>query len=199
MSKNKIQNKNSTELIYDSMSDSILDITEKLVKKDGVHTITVRKILEELGITNRVFYNRFKNVDEVLELVYTKLVMEMRKTVRSDIDPEKDFFGYITDLGVKALMATYEIKMEFSRYMFEHDSLTNANRVWWTDEIKKIIGLGKDLGVIKKDIDDERLAYSIWCFLRGFNADAVLRKISKEEAMENFKFGFECLLNGVKA
>lgn len=194
----KVCKKNNIEYISDSISDSIIDITEKLVKKDGAHNITVRKILDELGTTNRVFYNRFRNVDDVLEILYTKLVLKMQRTVRSDIDPDKDFFGYVMDLGVKALTATYEIKMEFSRYMFEHDSLTNANRIWWTNEIEKIISRGKKLGVLK-NIDDDKLAYSVWCFLRGYNADAVLRKMSVDEAIENFKFGFGCFLDGVKA
>ena len=194
----KVCKKNNIEYISDSISDSIIDIAEKLVKKDGAHNITVRKILDELGTTNRVFYNRFRNVDDVLEILYTKLVLKMQRTVRSDIDPDKDFFGYVMDLGVKALTATYEIKMEFSRYMFEHDSLTNANRIWWTNEIEKIISRGKKLGVLK-NIDDDKLAYSVWCFLRGYNADAVLRKMSVDEAIENFKFGFGCFLDGVKA
>ena len=189
--------KKDTKLISDSISDSIVDIAEKLAKRDGAHTITVRKILTELGTTNRVFYNRFRNIDEVLELVYSKAVVQMHKTINSDINPTEDFFGYVMDLGVKVLMATYDIKMEFARYMFEHDSLTNANRIWWTDAIKKIINQGKQLGAIK-DIDDEKFAYSVWCFLRGFNADAVGRKISKDEAVEHFKFGFGCLLDGVR-
>ena len=194
----KVCKKNNIEYISDSISDSIIDIAEKLDKTDGAHNITVRKILDELGTTNRVFYNRFRNVDDVLEILYTKLVLKMQRTVRSDIDPDKDFFGYVMDLGVKALTATYEIKMEFSRYMFEHDSLTNANRIWWTNEIEKIISRGKKLGVLK-NIDDDKLAYSVWCFLRGYNADAVLRKMSVDEAIENFKFGFGCFLDGVKA
>lgn len=194
----KVCKKNNIEYISDSISEAIIDIAEKLVKKDGAHNITVRKILDELGTTNRVFYNRFRNVDDVLEILYTKLVLKMQRTVKSDINPDKDFFGYVMDLGVKALTATYEIKMEFSRYMFEHDSLTNANRIWWTNEIEKIISRGKKLGVLK-NIDDDKLAYSVWCFLRGYNADAVLRKMSVDEAIENFKFGFGCFLDGVKA
>ena len=55
----KVCKKNNIEYISDSISDSIIDIAEKLVKKDGAHNITVRKILDELGTKNRVFYNRF--------------------------------------------------------------------------------------------------------------------------------------------
>ena len=49
-----------------------------------------------------------------------------------------------------------------------------------------------------KNIDSDMLSYSIWCFCRGFNADAVGRRLSKEDAIKNFKFGFGCILDGIK-
>lgn len=185
------------ELIQDEVSDRIIDIAERFAKQDGAHTITVRKILNELGTTNRVFYNRFRNIDDVLEAVYTKAVYRMQKTIKSDIDPRKDFFGFAMDIGVKVLTATYDIKMQFSNYMFEHDSLTDMNRMWWTEQIKKIVKLGNDVGALK-DVDSDMLSYTIWCFLRGYNADAVGRRLPKEEAIKNFKFGFGYLIEGLK-
>ena len=50
-------------LISDSISEEIVRIAEDLATRDGAHTVTVRKILEKLGTTNRVFYNRFRNID----------------------------------------------------------------------------------------------------------------------------------------
>ena len=87
--------------------------------------------------------------------------------------------------------------MQVSRYMFEHDSLTENNRIWWTGEIKKLIEYGKQQNLIK-DVDPEELSYSIWCFCRGYNADAVGRNLSKEDAVRYFKFGFGCFLDGLK-
>ena len=57
-------------LINDEMSQKIIEHTESLVTLHGSRCITVRKILSEMGITNRVFYNRFHNIDQVLEIVY---------------------------------------------------------------------------------------------------------------------------------
>jgi len=187
----------SKNLIHDDISEKIIEIADRLAKKDGAHTITVTKILAELGATNRVFYNRFKNIHEVLETVYKKAVYKMQESIKSDIDPENDFFGYAMDVGVKVLIATYDVKMQFSNYMFEHDSLTDMNRKWWLKQIKNMIALGEELGVVK-DIDSEMMSYTIWCFLRGYNADAVGRRLAKEEAIKNFKFGFGLLLEGVK-
>ncbi|MBQ8525101.1 MAG: TetR/AcrR family transcriptional regulator [Clostridia bacterium] len=185
------------ELINDEMSDRIIAIAEDMATRDGAHTVTVKRILNELGTANRVFYNRFHNLDEVLEIVYKNAVLKMHQCIKSDIDPEDDFFDYVLDVVINVLTATYDIKKQFARYAFEHDSLTQANYEWWTEEIKKIIEYGKSRNLIK-DVDSDMLSYSIWCFCRGFNADAVGRNLSKEEAVRCFRFGFGCLIAGLK-
>jgi len=101
------------------------------------------------------------------------------------------------DVAVKVLLSTYEVKNQFSQYMFEFDSMKEANRIWWTNKIKEIIEVGKQTGQLK-DVDSEKLSYTIWCFFRGYNADAVHRQLSKEEAVENFQFGLQCLFHGIK-
>lgn len=184
-------------LICDSVSDEIIDIAEKLVTANGVKNITVRKILTEMGVTNRVFYNRFHNLSEVLEIVYKRAVLKMRKSINSDYDIETDFYNYIMDVSIKVLVNTYDIKQEFSQYMFEFDSSSDSNKKWWTGQIKKIIDSAIASGYLK-DVDSEMLSYTIWAFFRGYNADAVHRKLSKEDAVKQFKFGLNCLLDGIR-
>lgn len=184
-------------LIYDSISEKIISIAEKLATGEGAHNVTVKKITSELGATNRVFYNRFHGVDEVLEIVYKKAVLRMHESVKSDYDINTEFFEYVLDVTEKVLINTYNIKKEFNQYMFSHDSLTESNYKWWVCEIKKIIKIGKENKQIK-DVDPDMLSYAVWCFCRGYNADAVSRNISKEEALKNFRFGFGCLLDGIR-
>ncbi len=185
------------DLIADEVSGEIIAIVEKMAKEEGAHNVTVRKVLSEMGVTNRVFYNRFRNIDEVLEIVYKNAVYKMHESLKSEYDVEKDFFEYIMDVAVKVLINTYDIKMHFSRYMFEHDSLTQENFNWWTEKTKKLIEYAKEKKLIK-DVDSDMLSYSIWCFCRGYNADAVSRKLSLDEAIKSFKFGFGCLIDGVR-
>lgn len=185
------------DLISDEISEEIIKITERMATENGAHTVTVSKILSELGYTNRVFYNRFHNIDEVLEIVYKNAVVKMHESLKSEYDIKKDFFEYVTDVAVDVLINTYDIKMQFSRYMFEHDSLTEHNRIWWTNEIKKLIEYASSNHIIK-DVNAEILSYYIWCFCRGYNADAVSRKLSKEDAVKYFKIGFGYFLDGLK-
>lgn len=184
-------------LINDEMSDVIIDTASRLATAGGAHTLTVRKILRELDITNRVFYNRFHNIDEVLEIVYKKNIMQMRQCLADKYDKSKDFFEYVLDVLTQVLVSTYDIREQFSHYVFEYDSINDSNYRWWMDEIKKLVNYAKENNIIK-DVDSEALSYSIWCFSRGFNADAICRRFTKEEAVEYFRYGMSFFLEGLK-
>lgn len=184
-------------LIKDEMSDMIIDAAAKLATSDGANTLTVRKVLRELDITNRVFYNRFHNIDEVLEIVYKKTVFQMRECLADKYDEKKDFFEYVLDVLTQVLIGTYEIREQFSHYVFEYDSINDSNYRWWMVEIKKLVEYAKENNLIK-DVDSEALSYSIWCFSRGFNADAICRRFTKQEAVEYFRYGMSFFLEGLK-
>ena len=185
------------QLISDEMSEKILEAAENIVMTCGAGTLTVRKILTTLNITNRVFYNRFHNIDEVLAIVYENTTLKIRESILSGLDEKKDFFENAMDLAVKTLAISYETKMQFNQYVFENDSLTENNYEWWKEEIKKLIEYAKANQYIK-DVDSEKLSYSLWCFCRGFNADAVARNLPRDEAEKTFRYGFGFLLDGLK-
>ena len=183
--------------ICDEMSERIVSAAETIVTKEGTHKLTVRKILTRLGITNRVFYNRFRNIDEVLGVLYQQTVVKIRKRFAARTQGKADYFEYVTDLAVEALMLSYDTKMQFNHYMFENDSVNEANRAWWVQEIRKHI----DEAIAKryiKEVDSEALSYAIWCFCRGYNADAVGRRIPREKAEADFRYSFFFLLEGLK-
>ena len=189
--------KEENELIYDEMSEKIIDVTAKIIADEGAHNINVRKILKYLGITNRVFYNRFHNIEEVLKIVSEKSILEVRKSLTFHFSDDKDFFEQIMDEVEKTLIVSYETRMNFAHYVFENDSSSDSNFKWWTEEIKKIINRAMDKGLIKK-VDPDMTSYAIWCFIRGFNADAIGRKLPLEEALKRYRYGFKFILNGLK-
>ena len=112
------------KLISDDMSELIINTVEKLVTENGAHAINVRQVLKELDITNRVFYNRFHNIDEVLEIIYKRTILKIRECVDANckIENENDFFNYVMDIIVSSLTSSYDNKMKFIHYVFENDS-----------------------------------------------------------------------------
>ena len=185
------------ELIHDEMSKLIIRTVEEMVTQNGAAGINVRKVLQKLNISNRVFYNRFHNIDEVLAAVYKSTIMKVREGTTSSFDPEKDFFEQVTDMVTNSLIASYDAKMRFNQYVFENDSRNSGNYEWWVDEIKKLISYAVSRELIK-EVDADILSYSIWCFCRGFNADAVARNLPRDEAVRRFRYSFSFLLEGLK-
>lgn len=192
-------NTSATELITDAVSDNIIEITEKLVTENGAHSVTASSVIRALGVSNRVFYNRFHNIDEVLKIVYRNLVLRMRKNIQIEFSENEDFFEYAKRIIVNSLTDTYDLKKNFSQYTFEHDSISEDNRIWWTTKIKQLFKYGMDKGLLKKDLDTDTLSYFLWCLCRGCNADAVSRNLTKEEASKCLLEGFNYFVEGVKA
>lgn len=191
------QTQSKDVLIKDEMSELIIETADRLGAAHGVHTVTVRKLLRELGITNRVFYNRFHNINEVLDAVYERMSLKVRDSSISRYDGQRDFFEYVMDVIERSLLSSYDTKMRFNQFVFENDSLTNANYEWWMAEIKKLIDYAKARDLIR-DVDSDVLGYSIWCFCRGYNADAVGRGLPRDEAVKKFRYSFGFLLDGLK-
>lgn len=186
------------ELIFDEMSETIIAAAAKLASESGAKSVNVRMVLQELEITNRVFYNRFHNIDEVLQIAYERLVLQIRQSIISKFDPEGDFFSQVIDIVANTLVMSYRLKMKMNDYVFQSDSIYGDNYLWWKSEIAKLIDFGKAKKFLK-DVDSEVMSYAIWCFVRGYNADAVGRKLPLEEAVTNFKYAFGILLDGMRA
>lgn len=185
------------KLICDEVSEQIIDAAESLTLSVGAHNINVRKILKHLGITNRVFYNRFHNIEEVLNIISERSILKVRKSLNFHFDDNKDFFEQIMDEVEKTLIISYETRKNFVHYVFENDSVTDSNYKWWIKEIKKILNYAIDKGYIKK-VDTDMTSYAIWCFVRGFNTDAIGRNLTLEEALERYRYGFKFILDGLK-
>jgi AcrR family transcriptional regulator len=184
--------------ISDEMSQAIVATVEQIALSEGTERINVRTVLRALNITNRVFYNRFSNIDEVLAIVYENTVLKIRESIIAKFDPEGDFFAQVIDIVANTLMMSYENKMHLHQYIFASDSLSDQNFRWWNNEIRRLIAFGKQRGYLK-DVDEEATSYAVWCFIRGYNADALGRGIPKEIAVRDFRYSFGILLDGMRA
>lgn len=185
--------------IRDEMAEKIIETAEHLATTEGANTLTVRKILQTLNITNRVFYNRFHNIEEVLEIIYRNMIVKIRASITPEqTDSAADFFEHVIDVVTRSLIMSYENKMAFNQYIFENDSHSQSNYAWWHTEIKKLIDYAKEKKYIK-EIDSDAMSYAIWCFCRGYNADAVGRNLPVDVAVRNFRYSFGVLLDGMRA
>ncbi len=180
------------------MSKKIVATAKRLATESGAENLTVRKILGALSITGRVFYNRFADVSEVLMIAYRETAGAMRESACLTLDPEGDFFEQVTEIVASTLRLSYENKKSFSRYVFECDSASDENFLWWKEKILALIRVGKQIGALR-DVDADIMSYAVWCFIRGYNADALDRGLPPEKAISDFKYSFRILLEGMRA
>lgn len=183
--------------IEDEISDEIIRRATDIASGCGVGSLSVKRIITELGITNRVFYNRFKNINEVLQCIYKNVVASMRQSITVEYSPDKDYYEFLTDIAVSILKKTYTNKLHFSQYMFDYDSMNSENRNWWLGRMKTILQYGMDNGYLKKT-DLHLLSNALWCFCHGYNASSVGNSLSLDEVVSSFKLGFESMIEGLK-
>lgn len=187
------------EMIQDDISTAIIETARKLAKTKSIDKITVRDLLKEMNTTNRVFYNRFHSIDDVLNILYRETIDIVRKSVFRPYDGQEDFAAYVTQIAHRTLLLSYESRKDMSQFIFQMDSRSDDNFAWWREEILKLIVKGKELKVFRQELDDEAVTYAIWCFIRGFNTDALTRQLPMEEASRLFLHGFGCFLEGARA
>jgi len=186
------------DFIQDEIRDQILASARMLTERKNTGKITVRDILTDMQVSNRVFYNRFHNIDEVLELLYEESISRVRDSILVPWDEGVDFWGYIMEIASRTLILSYESRLHISQFVFEADSSNKDNFTWWNREIVKLIQKGKKEHLVREDLQEEAMSYSIWCFIRGFNADALARQLPREEALAQFQLGFDCFLRGMR-
>ena len=182
--------------LQDEISAQIIDTVTKMVYEGGASDINVRAVLKKLKITNRVFYNRFKNIDEVLLCVSQNLVHKMRECILRPYNKKENYHKYLLSLATDVLVKTYEIKKDFSDYMFNNDIVNESNKLWWIDHMIPPLEYGIKNGFLKP-MNVKKMSYAIWCFCRGFNVDAIKSRLELDEALKTFQTAFTFLIEGM--
>ena len=118
----------------------------------------------------------------------------VRKIIRA-----LDFFGQITDIAAGTLTLSYRLKLGMNQYVFLQDSVSAENFLWWRERIREFIDLGREKGLVRPDLDGDKISYAVWCFIRGYNTDALARGLPEEAALDGFRYSFGVLLEGMKA
>lgn len=184
----------------DGTSDEIVASVRRLACERGYASLTVRDVLKDLHITNRVFYNRFANIDEVLDIVYRDIAGKMRESLCAPYDGEGDFFEHVHHIAARTLHLSYVAKQNFNQFVFEADSGggRKLRLVGSRDSCAYHAGQTARRGG-GADLDEAQSSCAIWCFIRGFNADALGRGIPENEALARFRYGFDLMLSGMRA
>lgn len=182
--------------LQDDISKKIIATVTKMVYEGGASKINVQAVLKKLKITNRVFYNRFKNIEEVLLCVSQNIVQKMHQCILRPIDKKENYHKYLMNIASDVFIKTYEIKKDFSDYMFMNDIVNESNKIWWIDHMIPLLEYGIKEKFLKP-MDVHAMSYAIWCFCRGFNVDAIKSRLEFNKALKTFQTAFGFLIDGM--
>lgn len=74
------------------MVERILQATEQLIAKDGLHTLSMQKIAKEAKISVGTIYIYFGSKDELLEKLACHIFMLFSEELKKDYDETKPYF-----------------------------------------------------------------------------------------------------------
>ena len=108
------------KMITDKMTETIIETVYTMAAQTGAEKINVRMVLQHLGISNRVFYNRFANIEDVLNAVYERIALKIRESITGGFDPDGDYFEQVKNIAASTLIMSYEQKKMFNSYAFKY-------------------------------------------------------------------------------
>ena len=182
--------------LEDETSKTIIATAAQIARREGMEELTVKRVLTELKVSNRVFYNRFRNIDDVIQVLYEDLVQEIRSSLEQVQQPAQSYPDYLLELAVAAVEKIYQNTLHFKQYLFSYQVANDTNRDWWLQKIQQLLRRGMEQGELKVN-DPVKMSYGVWCFCLGFHRDAVGDELTEQEAMDAFREAFSCLIQGM--
>ncbi len=182
--------------LEDETSKTIIATAAQIARREGMEELTVKRVLTELKVSNRVFYNRFRNIDDVIQVLYEDLVQEIRSSLERVQQPAQSYPDYLLELAVAAVEKIYQNTLHFKQYLFSYQVANDTNRDWWLKKIQQLLRRGMEQGELKVN-DPVKMSYGVWCFCLGFHRDAVGDELTEQEAMDAFREAFSCLIQGM--
>ena len=182
--------------LEDETSKTIIATAAQIARREGMEELTVKRVLTELKVSNRVFYNRFRNIDDVIQVLYEDLVQEIRSSLERVQQPAQSYPDYLLELAVAAVEKIYQNTLHFKQYLFSYQVANDTNRDWWLKKIQQLLRSGMEQGELKVN-DPVKMSYGVWCFCLGFHRDAVGEELTEQEAMDAFREAFSCLIQGM--
>ena len=181
----------------DETTKKIIAAATGIAQQEGIEQVSVKRILSEMGVSNRVFYNRFCNIDELIQILYNELVQEIRSCLKSVKEEGQCYYSYLLELAVAVVRKIYHNNLHFRRHLMSYRASNESNRNWWLSQIQQILQDGINRGLLKP-MDTAAVSYGVWCFCLGFHKEAIGEALDGEEAIAAFSQSFALLIEGMK-
>ncbi len=183
----------------------ITEATNVFLEK-GYKNLNVDELVDQIGISKATFYKYIPSKEFLFEECIRRYLEKFKKGIRSQINRilksnKETFFPFFMDiikisnnfLATITTLISPRVEKRFPQIRVKLQELTKKQI---ESSFYSIIKKGRELGLIKKDIDDEVLYFIIYTTLT--NLKSFIHRQNKEFTLENFfKDYFFILFNGI--
>lgn len=179
-------------------NEKILEAAEKVYRTSGLEKTTVKDICDVADISRKTFYQRYKNLDELLaaliEFISRKIVSKVKKAEKSEtgyLDMLWEIFDTYSEIAKAHPVLGSIYRSRYSRWVdWNESSFADKFDETVHNKIKEIISGGQKADEIKTIINADHSAYlitSVLGLLFFMHGSPDEEKASTEKLIDSFK------------
>lgn len=191
----------------EEVKEKILSIAQDIIKREGIKSLSIRKITNIMDYSPAIIYHYFKDKNEILETLFKRGYLRILNTITNvktyEDEPEKE----IKEAFINYIKAVLTFPEEYMAYMFNDDKsiiekteilkpgVSNKRHTFKIlyDNIKRGIDIGR-----YAHGDIELTAQILWTSTFGLVTRIILEKNLTDKQIERLiERHFEILFNGI--
>lgn len=178
----------------------IFEVSLDVVLNFGFGGLSMEKVAKQADIAVGTIYLYFKNKEELLTQLYIKLYKESVERFLNHYNPNVPFKEGLKTVWVNYLMHRIEHYKESNFLeLYYRSPFINKSHKQMAEEmkmpVKDIIQRGKDMGLVRKDIDNEMIFLGMLGFLRELADEHVgnVYKLNEEKIDKAFEMSWNMI------
>jgi AcrR family transcriptional regulator len=179
-------------------NEKILKAAEKVYQTSGLEKTTVTDICDVADISRKTFYQRYKNIDELLtaliEFISRKIVSKVEKAEKSEtgyLNMLWEIFDAYSEIANVHPVLSSIYRSRYSRWVdWNESSFVDKFDKTVHNKIEEIISGGQKSGEIKTVIDADHSAYlitSVLGLLFFMHSSAEEGNVPAEKLIDSFR------------
>lgn len=142
--------------------ENIIEITYKIVEKEGLKAVNARRIARELNCSVQPIFHNFRDMEELKEIVYEKIYETYKECMLSGIKEERPYKA----MGKSYIQFAKDFP-EFFKILFMQETNLKPEKFMMTDSIGEegIRSGQKTFGLSYEEQKDFHM--KVWLFTHG--------------------------------
>ena len=153
----------------------IVSAARKLIVKYGSEHVTVRKVAQEIGVTEGAIYKHFKSKRDVLSFLVDDIEATLIGDIDTNISDELNTFQILENVLIEHVSSIEQRRGVTFQVIAEIISLGDKKlnkKIFvvinkYIDRIKQLLTDGIKSGVVKADVDPQAAAYLFFSIIQG--------------------------------